>query len=238
MNRNRARILAFAVVLAAVLLGCKEPSVPGWQVLFSDGFNRADTAGPRDLGSTDYTIYVLGSTDATTMVISSNQVECHFVDGSYGITAAYNGTVDYTQRLKVSVKFKVSSSGEVPFSVGGMAVNLQSADFACYAVQVNSAGIELYEFDGTTIVDFAVATYTLANDTWYRLEMESNGLALTARLKDASSGAVLVSCTYMETGARTYMDGSVGFFNFTTSDGSTATDQPVYFEDFSVSAWR
>jgi hypothetical protein len=107
------------------------------------------------------------------------------------------------------VKLKVSSSNEVPFTVSSLAMNIQTAShFECCAIQMNSAGLDLYEFDGANIVGSSTATYTLANDTWYTLELESSGLAFAARLKSA------------------------------TGDGTSAIDQPVYFEDFSLSAWQ
>lgn len=96
MNRHwkEIQLIAGAAALVAVLSGCASPVVPGWSVLFSDGFNRTDTTG-LDLGSTDWTLYAVGSSASTTMFISGNQVESHFADWSLEITAGYTGTVNY-----------------------------------------------------------------------------------------------------------------------------------------------
>jgi len=242
MNRKRVRFLLAAVMMAASLLGCNEAVGPGWQTLFFDGFNRSNTTGLRDLGSAEWDIYCVNSDLVTSMLISSNQVESRFHAGDIGIWAAYPkvGGIDYTQRLKSSGKFKVDSSGAVPATIGGLATNIQDSDLACYAVMVKSVALELYEFNGTTIVNFSSDPYTLANNTWYILELESNDLDLFARLKDAASGAVLASTSYTGTGALNPAEPQVGFFNFTTDGGSPFTPvfQPLFFEDFSLSVWR
>jgi hypothetical protein len=119
---NRARMAVFAVGLVLALLGCEEEeaAVSDWQVLFSDGFNRANTTG-QNLGSADWIVATDGTVPGgTTMLISSNQVEAHWADGALGVFAVYQGTVDYSERIKLSVMFKVNSSGAVPNNVCGL----------------------------------------------------------------------------------------------------------------------
>ena len=233
--RKRASIFIVTSIFIAtvfLLVGCNTGGGGGGGVPpFTDDFNRTDTSG-RDLGSTDWAIYISGSTAATTMTITTNEVESHFSDGVLGIVAAYTGSVDYSKTIHMSVKFKIVSSGAVPATVAGLFMNLRNSDFASYYLQVNNTTVSLSEFDGAAVVGSNSSTHSITNDTWYILELDSSGDTLTGRLKD-SGGNVLTSVSYTDT-PRTYSVGELGFYNFTTSDGTTAVDEPVYFDDFSV----
>ena len=226
--------------MVLTLPGCNNPgsSTGGqaWKILFEDDFNRSDTTG-RDLGS-NWTIYTAGVSDE--MNISGNQVYSSYIDSGVGVMAVYNGAVDYTEKLRVSVKFKINHGGTWPVEIAGIAISTNEVT-AGYYLQLNYAGpdhvMKLAEFNGSIDVGVSTTNIALANNTWYLLELESDGILLTATLKDETGTNVIGTVTLTDS-PRTYTTGQVLFYNYTVDGVPDPTGDPVYFDDFELEAYR
>lgn len=236
--------LVIAILISIGLLvfaGCasKEEEPSGWTTLFEDNFNRANTTG-RNLG-TNYEIYGF---DPDEMYILNNEVYSSYAtQGSGGVIAIYNGTVNYENKLRISVKFKVVVVDGWPDEYAGIVINMNKDTWESYFLEVMYTfpdGHYLYlgEFDGSDVVNEGIGTISsFSSNTWYILEIESDGEKITGKLKDETGASVLATVTLTDS-PRSYTTGSVAFYNYVVDGGTPQPDYPVYFDDFKIEEYR
>jgi len=201
-----------------------------------DTFDRANTSGPRDVGL-DWTVYGSGS---DSMYINSDIVSSSWLDtgNSYGVSAAYGGSVDYTKRVYASALIYVPSTAfnQHPSFVGGIRIDSSQSSWSSgYYAELQSDGTNymLYagNFANKTFDNYQLAT-TITGNTWYLLELTSTGGTLTATLYD-STGTTAINSVQSVDATRAYSTGKVVFYNY-LKKGSSPLGGSLYFDNFEI----
>jgi hypothetical protein len=250
------QIVLVAAVAVLLVVSCSAPgggsggtstssTPPAWTTVFQDNFDRANTTG-MSLGS-DWSIIGSGSDE---MYITSNQVHSHFTASSGpGVIAVYNGTVDYSKPLRVSVKGMVSAPGASPTEFLGVEINANATTYAGYYETLTYDGAKLWlklaRTDGTNDLNppapaMSDITAFVNQGVWYILEIESSGSTITARMKDAT-GVTFGTATITDTTATRLTGGSVVFYNYITANGVPMSPSPGYsaeFDDFKIESYQ
>jgi hypothetical protein len=203
---------------------------------FIDDFERADTTG-LDLG-TDWTV-AGGASDV--MRISTGCVYSQYQDttNADGISAAFNGDVDYTGTLSASTAIYLSAAAVAPTVVGGIRINADPVTGGGYLCEIENDGsaykLKLSLFTGSRELWTETVPLTgFGVGSWYVLKVESLGSTLTATLCTTGDSPVTCGTATHTEAVRTYSTGGVAVYNYVTNASLAPLGYALFFDDVTI----